>query len=85
VLSQLIDHVKADQPADAATTDLHAAGLSDREVEVALAVAEGLSNAEIAERLYLSVGSVKAHISSGLTKLGLDNRVQLAIVAHDAR
>ncbi|WP_127820105.1 response regulator [Microbacterium sp. CPCC 204701] len=60
-------------------------GLSERERDVALAVADGLGNAEIAERLYLSVGSVKAHISSALTKLGLDNRVQLAIAAHESR
>jgi DNA-binding NarL/FixJ family response regulator len=52
---------------------------------VALAVAEGLGNAEISERLFLSHGSVKAHISSALTKLALDNRIQLAILAHDAR
>ncbi|PJJ72459.1 DNA-binding NarL/FixJ family response regulator [Diaminobutyricimonas aerilata] len=59
--------------------------LTDREREVADAVAEGLGNAEIAQRLHLSLGSVKAHISSALTRLGLDNRVQLAIAAHDAR
>ena len=45
------------------------AALSEREREVAGAVAEGLANSEIAERLYLSVGSVKAHISSALSKL----------------
>ena len=48
-------------------------------------MADGLSNHEIAEQLYLSVGSVKAHISNALAKLGLDNRVQLAIVAHESR
>ena len=50
-----------------------------------MAVADGLSNAEIAEQLYLSLGTVKSHISSALTKLDLENRVQLAIRAHDAR
>lgn len=58
--------------------------LSPREREVAVAVAKGWSNAEIAGRLYLSVGSVKAHISSALAKLDLDNRVQLALLARDA-
>ena len=53
--------------------------------DVTLAVADALSNSEIAERLYLSVGSVKAHISSALARLGLDNRVQLAIIAHGWR
>lgn len=60
------------------------APLTDRERQVAAAVAEGLGNAEIARRLYLSHGSVKAHISSALTKLGLENRTQLAIAAHTA-
>ena len=49
-----------------------------------MAVADGLPNHEIAEQLYLSVGSVKAHFQR-LAKLGLDNRVQLAIVAHESR
>ena len=60
------------------------APLTDRERQVAVAVAEGLGNAEIARRLYLSHGSVKAHISSALTKLGLENRTQLAIAVHMA-
>ncbi|NLP85893.1 response regulator transcription factor [Microbacterium sp. CFH 90308] len=82
VLRQLIDHV-ATEGRPAAEDPLE--GLSDREREVALAVADGLGNAEISERLYLSVGSVKAHISSSLSKLGLDNRVQLAVAAHESR
>lgn len=53
--------------------------LTDREREVAAAVAAGLSNAEIGARLFLSVGTVKAHVSSALTKLELDNRIQLAL------
>lgn len=59
--------------------------LTDRERDVAYAVADGLGNPEIAERLYLSMGTVKAHISSALAKLGVDNRVQLAVIAHDSR
>jgi DNA-binding NarL/FixJ family response regulator len=58
--------------------------LSDRERDVAAAVAEGLSNSEIGARLHLSVGTVKAHLSSALTKLSIDNRIQLALLAHDA-
>lgn len=60
------------------------AQLSEREQDVARAVADGLSNAEIAERLFMSVGTVKAHISSALAKLGLSSRIQLALLAHDA-
>ncbi|MEU2943968.1 response regulator transcription factor [Nocardiopsis alba] len=59
--------------------------LSAREREVAEAVTAGLSNAEIAERLYMSMGTVKAHVSSALTKLDLSGRIQLALLAHDAR
>jgi DNA-binding NarL/FixJ family response regulator len=82
VLGQLIDHVRASDPAPARRSSLRE--LTEREREVAVAVADGLSNSEIAEQLYLSVGSVKAHISNALAKLGLDNRVQLAIVAHES-
>lgn len=52
--------------------------LSEMETDVALAIAQGLSNAEIANQLYMSVGNVKACVSRILTKLGLSNRVQIA-------
>ena len=58
--------------------------LTDREREVAEAVTAGLSNAEIADRLYMSMGTVKAHVSNALTKLDLTGRVQLALLTHDA-
>ncbi|TWH72803.1 response regulator transcription factor [Modestobacter roseus] len=58
--------------------------LSDREHEVALAVGQGLSNAEIGAQLYLSVATVKAHVSRLLVKLELTNRVQVALLTHDA-
>jgi DNA-binding NarL/FixJ family response regulator len=58
--------------------------LTDREREVALAVGRGLSNAEIAGELYLSVPTVKAHVSRLFEKLEVTNRVQIAIVVHDA-
>ncbi|WP_413098684.1 response regulator transcription factor [Streptomyces sp. Inha503] len=60
------------------------ASLTEREREVAEAVAEGLSNTDIGARLHLSLGTVKAHLSSALAKLDLDNRVQLALLTHDA-
>jgi DNA-binding NarL/FixJ family response regulator len=60
------------------------AALTDREREVAIAVGAGLSNADIAARLYLSVPTVKAHIGHLFTKLGVTNRVQIAICVHDA-
>jgi DNA-binding NarL/FixJ family response regulator len=58
--------------------------LTDREREVAIAVAQGMSNAEIAATLFMSVATVKAHVSRLLTKLELNNRVQVALLAHDA-
>jgi DNA-binding NarL/FixJ family response regulator len=57
--------------------------LNDREREVAVAVGQGRSNAEIGAVLYLSVPTVKTHVSSILTKLGLNNRVQVALLVHD--
>ncbi|TDE27606.1 response regulator transcription factor [Actinomadura sp. 6K520] len=59
-------------------------GLSPRENEVVMAIARGRSNAEIAAELFMSVATVKAHVSSVLTKLDLDNRTQIALLAHDA-
>ena len=58
--------------------------LTDTERDVLRLVSAGLSNAEIAERLYIAAGTVKAHISRILTKLDCANRVQAAILAHDA-
>ena len=58
--------------------------LTDRERDVALAVGRGLSNAEIAAELYLSVPTVKAHVSRLFDKLQVTNRVQIAILVHDA-
>jgi DNA-binding NarL/FixJ family response regulator len=58
--------------------------LTGRELEVVVAVAQGLSNAQIGRRLFMSEATVKAHVSSILAKLGLTNRVQAAILAHDA-
>ncbi len=58
--------------------------LTEAERTVLQLVGEGLSNTEIGERLYMATGTVKAHISRILPKLGCANRVQAAIVAHEA-
>jgi DNA-binding NarL/FixJ family response regulator len=58
--------------------------LTEREVEVLTCLGEGLSNAQIAGRLYLSEATVKGYVSRMLEKLGLDNRTQAGLLAHDA-
>ncbi|WP_434743893.1 response regulator [Micromonospora sp. SH-82] len=60
------------------------AGLTEREREVAVALGHGRTNAEIAAQLFMSVATVKAYVSRLLTKLDLNNRVQVALLVHDA-
>ncbi|MGI5515672.1 response regulator [Streptomyces sp. CA-106131] len=60
------------------------AALGEREREVAVAVGRGASNAEIAAELYMSVATVKTHVSRLLAKLGLNNHVQIALLTYDA-
>lgn len=60
------------------------ARLTDRERQVVLLIATGASNAAIGQALGMSEATVKAHVSRALTKLGLHNRVQAAILVHDA-
>jgi DNA-binding NarL/FixJ family response regulator len=60
------------------------AELTEREVEVLTCLGEGLSNAQIAERLYLSEATVKGYVSRMLDKLGCANRTQAGLLAYDA-
>ncbi|MEV5324250.1 response regulator transcription factor [Nonomuraea sp. NPDC052634] len=85
VTRQLISHV-SDGGADERTARARKllARLSERELEVARAVGQGKSNAEIGRELYMSVPTVKAHVSRILTKLDLNNRVQVALLVYDA-
>jgi DNA-binding NarL/FixJ family response regulator len=78
VAGKLFAHVK--QPTAAADTTL-ASLLNEREREVLRLLAKGLSNSEIAARIYLSEGTVKNYISSILEKLGVGDRTQAAILA----
>ncbi len=61
-----------------------AGSLTEREVEVLTCLGKGLSNAQIAARLYLSEATVKGYVSRMLEKLGVDNRTQAGLLAHDA-
>jgi DNA-binding NarL/FixJ family response regulator len=56
--------------------------LTEREEEVLVTVARGLSNSEIASELYITLSTVKTHLASLMTKLGARNRVEIAIWAH---
>jgi DNA-binding NarL/FixJ family response regulator len=58
--------------------------LSARERDVAIAVGQGRSNAEIAQELFMSLATVKSHVSRLLVKLDMNNRVQIALLVHDA-
>lgn len=60
------------------------AGLTPREREVLSFLGSGLSNGQIARRLHVVEGTVKAHVSSVLSRLGVDNRAAAAVVAHEA-
>jgi DNA-binding NarL/FixJ family response regulator len=86
VTAQLIARLGDDEPESKRV--VHAQSVAEtltvREREVAIAVGEGKVNAQIAEELYMSVATVKSHVSRLLTKLEADNRVQIAIRVHDA-
>ncbi|MEV0896120.1 response regulator transcription factor [Actinoplanes sp. NPDC049802] len=84
VTRQLIAHVAAGVRPERSRAAELLDRLSVREREVVMAVARGCSNAEISAALHMSVPTVKAHVSRVLTKLDLNNRVQVALLAHDA-
>jgi DNA-binding NarL/FixJ family response regulator len=82
VTRRLLDEfAQRPQPADASRA---LASLTERERDILLRLGRGRSNAEIAATLYMSVPTVKTHVSRILAKLDLNNRVQIALLAHDA-
>lgn len=82
VTRRLLERFAAVPDADSAARRLDA--LTERERLVLVAVARGMPNAEIAGALNMQEGTVKAHVSRGLGKLGMGNRVQAAILTHEA-
>jgi DNA-binding NarL/FixJ family response regulator len=81
LLSHFADTQAADRRRVAAQ---QLATLTDREREVAVAIGTGASNAEVATSLFMSEATVKSHVSRLFTKLAVTNRVQIAILVHDA-
>lgn len=86
VTAQLVAKITQEHPDDTAHREaMELAGrLTEREYEVAQAIGRGLSNSEISAELYMSVPTVKTHISRIFTKFGVENRVQIAIKVHEA-
>lgn len=78
VMSRLVESFVAQPHAP----DADFAGLTARELDVLHSMADGLSNAEIAGRLYLAETTVKTHVARVLMKLGVRDRVQAVVVAH---
>jgi DNA-binding NarL/FixJ family response regulator len=86
VTRTLLSHLGDDDANDRRrAAERRLAALSDREREVAHAVASGASNAEVAASLFMSEATVKAYVSRLLTKLEVANRVHIAILVHDAQ
>jgi DNA-binding NarL/FixJ family response regulator len=83
VTRQLLDQVGRRLPAPVSRSPEALAELTDREREVLRMLAAGLSNAELAEALFLSEATVKTHVSNLLGKLGLRDRVQAVIYAYE--
>ena len=84
VTRRLLDRFARSLPGAPEPPAQELAALTEREREVLAVLAEGLSNAELAERLFLSETTVKTHVSSILRKLGLRDRVQAVVLAYQA-
>lgn len=87
VARQLIEHIAGEGTgADARRADARRRldTLTERELEVARAIGQGKTNADVATELYMSVATVKAHVTRVLSKLDAENRVQIALLVQDA-
>ena len=84
VTRRLLDRFAATLPENEVNAPSELASLTERELEVLKLLAGGLSNAELAQRLFLSETTVKSHISSILRKLDVRDRVQAVVLAYEA-
>ncbi len=80
---RLIDRFAPMLPADESLAARELADLTEREREVLILVAQGLSNGELAQRLFVSEATVKTHVGRILAKLGLRDRVQAVVYAYE--
>jgi DNA-binding NarL/FixJ family response regulator len=80
---RLIDRFAPMLPSGAAETEPDLSGLTSREREVLTLIAQGLSNTEIADRLFVSEATVKTHVGRVLAKLSLRDRVQAVVFAYE--
>jgi DNA-binding NarL/FixJ family response regulator len=81
---RLIDRFAPMLPSQAADAEPDLSGLTVREREVLMLIAQGLSNTEIADRLFVSEATVKTHVGRVLAKLGLRDRVQAVVFAYES-
>lgn len=84
VAHSVIAQLRGPQLSRAQSARAQVAELTPREQDVLALVGAGLSNAEIGRRLFLVEGTVKAHVSALMLRLGVRNRVQAAVIAHEA-
>jgi len=84
ITRRLLDRFAHTLPDSSRTAPAALTELTERELEVLTLLASGLSNAELAERLFVSETTVKTHVSSILRKLGLRDRVQAVVLAYQA-
>jgi DNA-binding NarL/FixJ family response regulator len=84
ITRRLLDRFAEQAPENPAKPPPQLESLTERELEVLKLVAKGWSNAELAEKLFLSETTVKTHVSSVLRKLGLRDRVQAVVMAYEA-
>ena len=84
VTRAMLDLFATRLPRQAGDIDQRVGALTEREREVFLAIAKGLNNAEIGERLFVTESTVKTHVGRVLQKLDLRDRVQAVIMAYEA-
>jgi DNA-binding NarL/FixJ family response regulator len=84
VLRRLLDQYAGHLPNPSAAAPAVFAGLTEREQEVLVLIARGLSNAEIAKELFVSETTVKTHVGHVLTKLGVRDRVQAVVLSYES-